>query len=51
VQHAIAAIAISNVPKPATLTTGPSSHTASELTPNETVRRIPEIRERMRSST
>ena len=46
--HAIANI---NAPKPAALTTGPSSHTASELMPNDTVSRMPATRERMRSST
>ena len=48
---AIAAIDHSSTPKPAALTTGPSSQTAAELTPNETKRRMPLTRERIRSST
>ena len=51
VTMAIAAIRRSNASNPAVLTNGPSSQTASELTPNATARRIPETRERIRSST
>ena len=51
VPSAIAAITTSNVRKPAALTTGPSAHTASELTPKATASRIPDTRERIRSST
>ena len=45
------ASAAKSVAKPAALTIGPSSQTAIELTPNATVSRIPDTRERMRSST
>ena len=40
-----------SVLKPAALTTGPSAHTAVELTPKDTKRRMPLTRERRRSST
>src|SRR5262249_16745221 len=45
------AITRSSVAKPAVLTTGPSNHTAAELTPKDTVSRMPLTRERIRSST
>ncbi|CFL93627.1 Uncharacterised protein [Bordetella pertussis] len=51
VQAAMTAMPANRLPKPACLTTGPSSHTASELTPNDTVSRMPATRERLRSST
>ncbi len=51
VHSAMQAIASSSVLKPPALTTGPSSHTASELMPIDTVSRMPATRERMRSST
>src|SRR6266571_3215891 len=47
----ITAITESSVVNPAALTVGPSRYTASELTPNDTASRIPDTRERMRSST
>ena len=51
VTTAMPAISSSKVPKPAALTSGPSSQTAAELTLNETARRMPLTRDRMRSST
>lgn len=45
------AIATRRVAKPAAFTSGPSAHTARPLTPNDTARRIPLTRERIRSST
>ena len=47
----IAYITSISVLKPPALTTGPSSQTASELMPIDTVSRMPATRERMRSST
>src|SRR6266511_712299 len=47
----IAAITSRSVVNPDAFTAGPSRYTASELTPNDTVSRMPATRERSRSST
>jgi hypothetical protein len=41
----------SELPKPMALTTGPKAHTDKELTAKDTPNRMPETRERKRSST
>src|SRR5215468_4138374 len=51
VKAAMPAVTVSSAPKPAAFTVGPSTYTASELTPNDTARRMPATRERIRSST
>ena len=51
VTSAVAESVRSSKRKPAAFTSGPSSQTASELTPNATVNRIPLTREREQSST
>lgn len=51
VKNDVAIITHSKVVNPACLTIGPINHTAIELAPRETAKRMPETRDRMASST
>src|SRR3546814_14540910 len=51
VQIEMPAIIRNKLEKLEALTIGPSNHTANELTPNDTARRMPATRERILSST